>query len=92
MAFIRYPDLPELPSLSRDDEGALTFWYSELQRALEQRDGRTFFGAINVSAFDTSASTTRTLTLLPSSSAAVTATYDLLATLIKLMKAKGIVA
>jgi hypothetical protein len=92
MAYVRYPDLPELPSLSRSDEAALTFWYSELQRALEQRDARTFFGAINVSAFDTSASTTPNRSFVISTSAGVTATYDMLTTLIRDLRAKGIVA
>ena len=90
--FVRYPELPELPSLSRDDEAVLTFWWSEVLRELEQRDSQTFFGAANVSAYDTSASTTPNRTFVISTSAAVTATYDLVTTLIRDLRAKGILA
>jgi hypothetical protein len=89
--FVRYPDLPDLPSLSRDDEASLVFWWTDVVRELEQRDSRTFFGAANVSVY-TVVSSLQSRALTASISATVTATADVLSTLINDLRQKGILA
>lgn len=89
--FVRYPDLPDLTSLSLDDQATLIFWWSEVQKELEQRDNRTFFGAANVSVY-TVTSALQSRALPASVSATVTVTHDVLSTLINDLKTKGILA
>jgi hypothetical protein len=89
--FTRYPDPPRLESLSDDDRESFSLWWGDVVQELEQRDGLSFFGAANVSVYTvTSALNSRAL---PASvSATVTATHDVLSTLINDLQSKGIIA
>jgi hypothetical protein len=89
--FTRYPDPPNLESLSDDDREIFSLWWSEVVQELDQRDALSFFGAANVSVY-TVVSSLQSRALPASVSATVTATHDVLSTLINDLQSKGLIA